>query len=91
MQKELEHAFSLVSRQNNQSIKEGEALLNKLKSNIDYPILLLSYLKDSITYEGKLRAAIELRIWSDNYKVLIYIVRIWNNFSEPLIQISFRI
>lgn len=63
MQKDLEYAFDLVQQYDNQSIKKGESIIAKLKSNIDYPILLLTYMSQCDQYNGKLRAAIELRIW----------------------------
>lgn len=69
LQKELEHAFSYFEQHDNQSIKSGEALLSKLRSIIDYPILLLTFMRNTDTKVGKLRAAIELRIWCENYKV----------------------
>lgn len=81
LQKELEYAFDLVSKPDNSLIKQGQNQLHKLKSNTNYPMLLLSYLKDSIGYDGKLRASIQLRIWCDNYKVHVSSFRICRNFS----------
>lgn len=50
LQKQLDYAFDLVSKPDNFSIKQGETHLNRLKANIEYPILLLQYMKDSLTY-----------------------------------------
>lgn len=60
---ELQEAFNLVGQTNNQAIKAGEAMLARMRSNINYPSLLFTCLKESDTYLTKLRAAIELRIW----------------------------
>lgn len=70
---ELQEAFNLVSNPNTQSIRNGEALLKKLKTNnINYPMFLLNYMKENNNFEGKLRAAIELRIWTEDYKVTLH-------------------
>ncbi len=58
LQKELEHAFSYCEQRDNQSIKTGEAMLAKLRALTDYPMLLLTYMKNADTNVGKLRAAI---------------------------------
>lgn len=67
MQKELEHAFELVG--NGSSVKAAENMLGKLRRSFEYPMLLISYLNESQSFNGKLRAAIELKIWCDAYKV----------------------
>lgn len=68
---ELQQAFNLVSNPNNQLIQNGEAMLKKLKMNADYPLHLLKYMKENHNNVGQLRAAIELRIWCEDYKVPI--------------------
>lgn len=84
---ELQEAFNLVSNPNTQSIRNGEALLKKLKTNnTNYPIFLLNYMKDSNNFEGKLRAAIELRIWTEDYKVTIHFSIGIRRVSEIIFQ-----
>jgi hypothetical protein len=64
MEGELSRAFQMVSQPNNAIIKEGTNLLASLKKDNIYPLALLQYMNNSaISDEGKLRAAIELRIW----------------------------
>jgi len=47
MDQELNSAFQLVSQPNNQSIKQGEALLSQLKKNNFYPLGLLAYMENN--------------------------------------------
>lgn len=59
-----------MAQPNNQAIKQGENLLGLLKKNQAYPIALLHYMNSqSVTNEGKLRAAIELKLWAQSFKV----------------------
>lgn len=45
--------------------------LAKLKNNVEYPLLLIAYMKDSFVFDSKLRAAIELKLWCEKYKVFV--------------------
>lgn len=72
-----------MAQPNNQAIKQGEHLLGLLKKNQTYPIALLHYMNSqSVANEGKLRAAIELKLWAQSYKVTPYRVRKWRNMSR---------
>jgi hypothetical protein len=72
MEGELNQAFSLVSKHDNASIKQGEHLLSILKKESSYPLALLQYMGNpAISDDGKLRASIELRLWCQYYKVIV--------------------
>lgn len=74
------------------SVKAAEQILNKLRSYPEYPMLLLSHLNESPTFNGKLMAAIELKTWCDAYKVIvIFELRIWNNLKGNNTSISLKI
>lgn len=77
MEGELSRAFQMVSQPDNLVIKQGEHLLASLKKEGAYPLALLHYINNpAISDEGKLRAAIELRLWCQYYKVLLHQSRI---------------
>lgn len=67
MQKELEQAFEMANY--GSSVKAAEEILGRLRKAPEYPLLLLSHLNEAPTFNGKLKAAIELKIWCDAYKV----------------------
>lgn len=80
MEVELNKAFHLVSQPNNQAIKEGENMLNFLKKDQGYPIALLQYMNaPAVPPEGKLRAAIELKLWCEFFKVRRRLFRDWKS------------
>ena len=57
-------AFNLVSLPDNRAIKEGEGILQSLKTNLEYPLALFDYINNSQTPDtGKLNAAIEIKLW----------------------------
>ena len=61
MLNELEQAFEMVNC--GSSVKLAEETIKRMRQMPDYPMLLLSHLNDSKTFQGKLRASIELKIW----------------------------
>ena len=92
MEVQLNTAFKLVSQPNNQSIKEGEHLLNLLKKDKTYPIALLHYMNSSnIGPDGKLRAAIELKLWCEFFKVFLVLFRISKNFKGIFMEMYYRV
>ena len=59
MEAELNKVFELVSQPDNQTIKQGEQLLEQLKKNSQYPLALLAYIHNPNIHDvGKLRATI---------------------------------
>lgn len=91
MLQDLNEAFKLVNETNNQAIKAGEAILAKMRNNINYPNLLFTCLKDSSIDVQKLRASIELRIWCESYKVYLSLFRTWKSLKEMPIKEKFKI
>lgn len=87
MLNELQQAFEMTS--DGKSVKAAEQILNRLRTVPEYPTLLLTYLNESQMFNGKLLAAIELKIWCDAYKVYLWwLFRICKNLSDRSIRTS---
>lgn len=86
MDNELNRAFQLVSQPDNSRIKEGEIILGSIKKQIMYPLSLLQFMNNaSAGAEGHLRAAIELRIWCQNYNHMEeYEQRVYSDIMDTL-------
>lgn len=59
-----------MAQHDTQAIKQGENMLQHLKKNNQYPLGLLHYIDNPNTPDdSKLRAACELKLWCEYFKV----------------------
>ena len=87
----LPNAFSLVSQPNSNLIKQGEQMLAILKKSEEYPLSLINFMNNpAVSPEGKLRSAIELKLWCEHFKVTTSRSRQFRSFKDSSTPESLR-